>query len=780
MNARHPTWQHAFTHHTTHLLIGTLLSCVLLSACMTPTTMDDSKALLDAGQPEAALALLADAMKKDPMNKEARVTYYRTRDQLVNQALVAADRARNAGNVDEAKRQADFAQRLDPDNQRMQIMQRSLKEDARRAERLRDAENLFQKKQYAEAEVIARALQSENPANATVRNLLRRLDEAQSAAVTDAPVLKSSIAKAITLEFRDTPLRSVFEAISRTAGINFIFDKDVRADTKVTVFVRNTSIDEVIRMVLTTNGLDRKMLNENSILIYPAIAAKQRDYQELVTRTFYLTNTEAKQAQALVKSVVKTRDTFIDEKLNLLIIKDTPDAVRMAERLVQQLDVAEAEVMLEVEVLEVLRSRLLNLGVQFPEQVGLGLLQPTTQSVVTTTTGTTQSTNLGGQLQQGYINLNRTGALVPYVPNPALLVNLKDQDGSSNILANPRIRVRNHEKAKIHIGDKLPVFTTTSTANVGVSASVNYLDVGLKLDVEPTIHLDDDVEIKVGLEVSSVTKEILGPQGSLAYQIGTRNTTTSLRLRDGETQVLAGLISDEERSSGQHLPGIGRIPMLGHLFSNSNNSNTKTEIILLITPHVVRNISPTALSRVSVAAGTDANVGTAPIRVSAPTPPRSLDVRGAASGAAAQPVSPATPPLPTPSPAVPPLVVPAPTPAVGANLKAALSISGPAVVRPSEEFVINIRMTSEKEIRSAEVAASWDGSLFESDDAASGNSATITLTPSGTAATGQLRLRAKVGANGKGGLTISPRQIALEGGDANAVAPQTLSLEVGP
>jgi general secretion pathway protein D len=766
MNARHLAWQHALTRQTT-LLIGSALICAVLTSCVTPTTYDDSKHLIDMGQPEAALALLADTMKKEPQNKEVRLTYFRTRDQLVNQALVAADRARNAGNADEAKRQADLAQRMDAENQRVQIMQRSLKEDARRSERLRDAEDLFQKKQYAEAEIIARALQTENPGNATVRNLLRRIDEAQSSAVSDAPVLKSSVAKTITLEFRDTPLRSVFEAISRTAGINFIFDKDVRADTKVTVFVRNTSIDEVIRMVLTTNGLDRKMLNENSILIYPAIAAKQRDYQELVTRTFYLTNTDAKQAQALVKSVVKTRDTFIDEKLNLLIIKDTPDAVRMAERLVQQLDVADPEVMLEVEVLEVLRSRLLSLGVQFPEQVGFGLLQPTTNSVVTTVTGTTQSTNLGGQLLQGNVNLNNTSNLVPYVPNPALLVNLKDQDGSSNILANPRIRVRNREKAKIHIGDKLPVFTTTSTANVGVSASVNYLDVGLKLDVEPTIHLDDDVEIKVGLEVSSVTKEITGPQSSLAYQIGTRNTTTTLRLRDGETQVLAGLISDEERASGQHVPGIGRIPVLGHLFSNSNNSNTKTEIILLITPHVVRNISPTALSRTSMAAGTDASVGTPAMRVTTPTPPRSLDVRGATTSGAAQPAVPAPPPPPPSSPV--------PNEGMGATL----TLAGPSRLTPGQEFSVTVNASADSTIRVAEVTVSWDSTLFEAAGGGGSGTASINLAPAGNSATAQLRLRAKAEANGDGMIEVSAARISASSDDVATNNPQPLAIKVG-
>ncbi|TPW08169.1 MAG: proteinral secretion pathway protein D, partial [Acidimicrobiaceae bacterium] len=345
--------------------------------------------------------------------------------------------------------------------------------------------------------------------------LLGRLQEKEAQARSAATAVKSPFAKPITLDFRDTPLKAVFEVISRTAGVNFVLDKEVKADTKVTIFVRNTSIDEVLRLVMATNQLQQKLLGENSVLVYPATAAKNKEYQETVTRSFYLANAEVKQAQALIKSIVKSKDIFIDDKLNLLVLRDTPDAVRLAERLIESLDLAEPEVMLEIEVLEISRSRLLELGLKFPDQVGYGLLQPTTTSTVITTTGTQTNTNLGGTLAAGMVDLHNRAGLTSYVANPAVLLNLKSQAGDGTLLANPRIRVKNREKAKVHIGDKLPVFTTTSTANVGVSASVSYLDVGLKLDVEPSVHLDDEVDIRVGLEVSSIVKEVQGPASSL-------------------------------------------------------------------------------------------------------------------------------------------------------------------------------------------------------------------------------------------------------------------------
>ena len=168
-------------------------------------------------------------------------------------------------------------------------------------------------------------------------------------------------------------------------------------------------------------------------------------------------------------------------------------------------------------------------------------------------------------------------------------LNLRLEDGDTNVLASPRIRVRNREKAKIMIGSRVPVITNAvtpvSTGTPVITGSVQYLDVGLKLDVEPDIHLDNEVVIKVALDVSSIIKEVPNAQsGTLAYEIGTRNANTVLRLKDGETQILAGLISDEDRKTASKVPGLGQMPVLGRLFSSHKDNGTKTEIVLSITP----------------------------------------------------------------------------------------------------------------------------------------------------------------------------------------------------
>src|SRR5262249_3416071 len=191
-----------------------------------------------------------------------------------------------------------------------------------------------------------------------------------------------------------------------------------------------------------------------------------------------------------------------------------------------------------------------------------------------------------------------------YIANPALILNLRKLDGTASLLANPRIRVKNRDKAKVHIGEKVPVITTTSTANVGVSSSVSYLETGLKLDVEPNIFLEDEVAIKLQLEVSNILEQ-LNVGGTVSYRLGTRNAPTTLRVKDGETQALAGLITSEDRKSAAKIPYLGDVPLLGRLFRSDSDNGSKTEIVLLVTPHIVRNLTRPDTVAAQFPSGTD-------------------------------------------------------------------------------------------------------------------------------------------------------------------------------
>jgi general secretion pathway protein D len=415
----------------------------------------------------------------------------------------------------------------------------------------------------------------------------------------------NALRKPVSLEFRDATLRNVFETLTRSAGVNFVFDREVKGDTRITVFLREVSLDEAVRTILQTQSLDMRRLNESTYLVFPATSAKTREYVPLEARTFWLSNVDAKQAATMVRTVVKSRDVYIDDRLNMIVVKDTPEAIRLAAQLIANIDVADPEVVLEVEVLEIAVSRLQELGIRYPTQIGYGLAPVS---------------NVTGAAVAQVITRANWGEQVAQIASPSLVANLRATDGSVNLLSNPRIRVRNKEKARIQVGEKVPVFTTQfagtgiGTSNA-IGASTTYIDVGLKVELEPQVHLENEVAMKVLLEVSNILEQVNGPAQTTAYRIGTRQAQTVLRLADGETQVLAGLISDEDRRSAVRIPLIGELPVVGRLFGTNRTDVRKSEVVLLMTPRVVRNVPAVESSIQEFPAGTEAAVGSRALTV---------------------------------------------------------------------------------------------------------------------------------------------------------------------
>ena len=671
--------------------IFTLFAVAALAACATNPLVDEGKRLIAQGNLDEGVAKLEQAARERPNDAGARNAYITQREAIVGVYVREGDALRTFGDLDGAEASFRRALQLNPGSPAAQGGVDAVARDRRHLALVRDAEEALKRGDLATAESKARAVLAENSSQRGARAVMKAVAERRAQAQTAAPTLAAALARPVTLEFRDAPIRSVFEVISRTAGINFVFDRDVRPDVRVTIFVRGTPLDDVIRMLLVTNQLARKVMNENSMLVYPNTPAKQKEYLELVTRSFYLANADVKQTAAMIRSLVKTRDLFIDEKLNLLVMKDTADAVRYAEQLVATQDLGEPEVMLEVEVLEVASSLVREFGIRYPERINVGTLGGSISSATTTNTATTVTT--AAATPPPFVELPPK-PWQWFVANPVFILNLRQTDGTVNLLANPRIRVKNREKAKIHIGERVPVITTTSTANVGVSSSVQYLDTGLKLDVEPNVYLEDEVAMKVQLEVSNILEQ-LNISGTVAYRLGTRNTATTLRLRDGETQVLAGLISDEDRTAANKIPYLGDLPHTKHLFSSDTDQRTKTEIILLITPRIVRNIARPDTVAAQFHSGTDAAPGAPPLRLAA-TGPGALAI---APGAG------------VPAPAVKPPIPGAPPPAAPVG-SVELALSGPAQAAIGQEFVVNFNLPARNEGANATVELAYDPTVL--------------------------------------------------------------------
>jgi general secretion pathway protein D len=669
-----------------------LLMALLLGGCGGMLSFRQGNQFLAEGKTAEGLAKLEEAVQLEPRNTEFRLGLASKRAAVVGGLLATAEAHRRQGNVAEAERAYRQVLIYDPGNALARQGQEAIITERKHRALVAEAEIIFKRGKPDDWTVAREKLRSvlqENPKQRDAVHLKDRIDAERAKEVRAENRLAASYSKPLTLEFRDAPLKSVFDVIAKLSGLNFFFDKDLRPDLRASILARNTTVEDAVRLLLVTNQLEQKILNENSVLIYPNTAQKLKEYQSLSVRSFLLANADAKAVSNTIKIIVKTKDLVIDERLGLIIMRDTPEAIRLAEKIVALQDLSDPEVMLEVEILEIKRSRLLELGISWPGQVTFSPIAPA-----------------GLPLSVRNLRDINSAAVQVGVGSVSAAAKKEDQDG--NILANPRIRVRNKEKAKILIGERVPVITTTSNVTGFVSESVSYVDVGLKLEVEPNIYLDEEVAIKINLEVSSLVREVLSKSGSLAYQIGTRGASTVLRLKDGETQILAGLISDEERSSANKVPALGELPLVGRLFGIQKDDNQRSEILLSITPRVIRSIRRPDLFTAEFDSGTEASIGALPLRLAAPSvalESATATVAVPQAGTRTAVVSPA-PPAAAPVPAAP--VQPGAPAAQTLSGPLTLSWVAPAQIKVGEQFSAVLRVSSQSGLRGLPLLIGFD------------------------------------------------------------------------
>ncbi|MDO8653452.1 MAG: cohesin domain-containing protein [Undibacterium sp.] len=578
------------------------LLVVTLSGCAAQMAYREGQRLIADNKVEAGLLKLKEASNADSGNAQYRMSYIKARDLAIVQYLEMAESQVSAGRNDEVPATLNKVLAIDPANERARSGLRNIEMEVRHNRQLSSVEKLIENQETDTARQILTTILVERPEHIKARTLLRTLSD--DAAVVNNPehALTQQFRKPISIQFQNTPLRQVFDVIASTSGINFIFDKDVRAEQSTSILLKNSTIELALYYLLMSNQLEQQIVDNNTVIIYPSSQGKLKEYQEMVVKSFFLSNADAKVVGNTLKTILKSRDIVVDEKLNLIILRDTREAIKLAEKLVALQDISEPEVMLEVEVLEVKTSRLLELGVNWPSTVSL--------SPLTTASGLGLTIADLRHFNQGNIGITK----------PSIAINANKIDGDTNILANPRIRVRNREKARVYIGEKLPSITTTVSPGAAgfASETVTYIDVGLTLNVEPTIYLNNEVAIKVGLEVSNLLGQITTKTGTIGYQIGTRQASTMLQLKDGENQVLAGLISNEDRSNGNKVPGVGDLPIVGRLFGSTKDDTQKTEIVLSITPRLIRNIKRPEATLSEFASGTDSSFRNRPQNNSQP------------------------------------------------------------------------------------------------------------------------------------------------------------------
>ncbi len=383
----------------------------------------------------------------------------------------------------------------------------------------------------------------------------------------------------ITLSFKDANIKEVFGVLSQLSGLNFIFDEEIRSQS-ISVLLEKASFAQAMELILQMNGLNKKVLNSKTLIIYPQSREKSKQYEDQIIQTFYLSHIDAKKAVNLLRTMLQLRKIYVHEERNAIVIRDKPQVIKLAEQILAAADRENSEVLFALEIVSVADADILDFGPELSTYgVGLGFSNPGSKSILDSTLGSGGSNeNLASSLSN----------LQTFFTVPTASFEFKKALASSEVLASPKIRVRNREKAKVHIGTREPVITSTVT-DTSTTANVQYIDVGVKVDIEPIIQLDNTIEVKLSLEVSRVISEV-EISGTRALTIQTTNAQTVLTVKDGVQTILGGLFEQSTKDSTTTIPFLGEIPFLGSLFSSYSSEDIKREILLSITPYIIRQV----------------------------------------------------------------------------------------------------------------------------------------------------------------------------------------------
>jgi len=586
---------------------------------------------------------------------------------------------------------------------------------------LREAEALLQGNRTRQAaQVIDKAL-TLVPDHQRALELKGKIRTSQFALV-DGVELEVTSTQLIDLNFKDTKLPDAFEIITRLSGINFILDEDVRND-KTTLFLEKATFAQALELMLRMNKLDKKILNSKTIILYPKTRDKQKQFDDQIIQTFYLSHLEAKEAVNMLRTLLQVRKVYVQEGLNAIVIRDQPEVIKLAQKLIEANDRQDSEVVFDLELIEVNHSDTQDLGLTLSKySVGAALTREGKFISDAIGSSTENLVPLDGSFKGIYDTITGHYTL------PSATFKFAKTLVDAEVLASPKIRVRNKEKAKVNVGSREPIITTTTNGDV-TSTSVQYIDVGVKLDVQPTIQLDNTIVTKLGLEVSNVTGTV-ETDDTTAIIISSTNADTVLTLKDGEQTVIGGLIRDDTSNTKQKIPILGDIPLLGEAFTGTDKSKKKREILLSITPHIVKSVVVPQGDVASIWSGgeddfklgrnfgtfADEYAGQVGIDADSDDEADNLETETAPQPAPDVEPAPVVEPqqLEQPQAAVePPVESMLATPAAGQDLMPMLFVEGPQLVKSGEEFTLNFMISEVTGLVKTPLAVSYDPAVLK-------------------------------------------------------------------
>ena len=673
----------------TRLIRPAAIALIVLAVNLPAVPADSAKSLYNKGKDaearqnyEAAYDAYKQAYEQKPRDLAYRASYERTRFLAAASHVHRGQLLREAGKLQEAMIEFQKAAEIDSASFIAQ-------QEIRRTQKLIDATG-----------------NAPPPTSGTVppTGLQKRVQEAQGpvdlAAISNAP---------ITLKLTEDT-KVIYETVGKLAGINVLFDPDYTS-RRVKIELNGVTLQEALEIIALESKTFWRPVTPNTIFVASDNPAKRKEVEQSVIKTFYLANlsqpTELQDVVNALRQILEISRIQPLPSQGALVVRGTPDQIALAEKLVGDLDKARSEVIVEVAIMQVSRDKTRNLGINPPTSATVALqsnINNTTSSTTTTTTTTSTTSSTSGNTNQ--INLNRLGNLNAtdfVVTIPAATATALFSDSNTKLIQNPQIRAVDGQKASLKIGDRVPVATGSfqpGIGGVGINPLVNtqfqYLDVGVNVDITPKVHAGREVTLKVSMDISSVTGQ--SNIGGISQPIiGQRKIEHEIRLKEGEVNLLGGMLEDRDTRSLSGIPGLSQVPILKYLFSQTNTEHATNEIVFALIPHIIRGQELSDLNQKALEVGTAS----------------AIVLRRASQVPAVAPAGPSTPPpAQTPAPEQP---TPAPPSPPQAAAGAASFVFDPATITQpvGSTFTVNVLLRGAQNVYSVPLQVSYDPKILQ-------------------------------------------------------------------
>lgn len=567
------------------------MACLLAAGVMTMAGCAGEQAFRRGENDEAlnnwdrAVIHYTEARQQNPRSMRYRMALGRAKRQAANEHFEKGKMYLNSGRPDLAVVELEQTVLLDPENDYAAVDLSAARQAQAKMEAERNQPSRIQK---LEVETLKEGIE---------------------------PRLEPASNRPISLNFpRPRPIKQIYEALGQAAGINIVFDPALK-DTPTTVVLSNVSFKDALSTLLRQENQFYKVIDPHTILIAADTPQNRKTYEDLVIKTFYLSNGDVTEVANAIRALLGTVHLSINKEENAITMRDTADKVAIAQRVIEQNDKEKAEVVVDVELMEVDTNKMRDIGLVLPQTINAFYLNPTqapsgSSGATGTTGGTTSTTSNAVTFQElKHLGINQFGFTVPN-----FTLNLIRNDTDAQVLAKPELRISEGEKAQLIIGNKVPIpVTSFSTAygqpgqsyNYTPITSYQYQDVGIKIEMEPRVHHNKEITLKLSVESSSISSYVPNTQQPI---ISTRTIASTIRLKDGETNFLAGLIQRNKNTSDSGPAILSDLPLIGRLFKDHSVSAQNTELVMTITPHIIRMPDITLQDLTPVFVGTEQNI----------------------------------------------------------------------------------------------------------------------------------------------------------------------------